>query len=150
MAMLRTATTADLEAIMAIELAVFPDDAWASETMAAELDAPFGRYVVMTDSEAQVIGYAGLRVAGAQADLQTIAVAPSHRRGGLAHGMLVELLAEARRRDAAEVFLEVRADNPGAHALYAAHGFEQVARRPRYYPDGIDAIVMRAKLGVGT
>ena len=48
--------------------------------------------------------------------------------------MLVQsLLAEARRRGASEVFLEVRADNPGAQQLYRTLGFEQIAVRPRYY-----------------
>ena len=45
------------------------------------------------------------------------------------------------------MFLEVRADNPVAQALYASEGFEAVGRRPRYYqPDDVDAIVMRLEL----
>jgi ribosomal protein S18 acetylase RimI-like enzyme len=47
------------------------------------------------------------------------------------------------------VFLEVRADNPVAQAMYTAAGFERIAVRPRYYqPDGVDAWVMRAELPV--
>ncbi len=54
------------------------------------------------------------------------------------------LLAEASRRRVREVFLEVRADNPVAQALYASEGFAELGRRPRYYqPDGVDALVMR-------
>ena len=54
------------------------------------------------------------------------------------------LIAEARDRGATELFLEVRADNPNAQALYESLGFEQLAIRPNYYqPDGVDAIVMR-------
>jgi ribosomal protein S18 acetylase RimI-like enzyme len=46
-----------------------------------------------------------------------------------------------------EDFLEVRADNPVAQAMYTAFGFERIAVRPRYYqPDGVDAWVMRASL----
>ena len=48
---------------------------------------------------------------------------------------------------ARRVFLEVRADNPVARALYASEGFEAVGRRPHYYqPDDVDAIVMRLDL----
>ncbi len=46
-----------------------------------------------------------------------------------------------------DVFLEVRADNPVAQALYESEGFIEIARRPRYYqPDDIDAIVMKLDL----
>jgi ribosomal protein S18 acetylase RimI-like enzyme len=41
-----------------------------------------------------------------------------------------------------EATLEVRADNAGALALYHAHGFLEAGRRPRYYADGADAVLM--------
>ena len=57
---------------------------------------------------------------------------------------MLALIAETRRRGARELFLEVRADNPGAQTLYRELGFEEIGVRPRYYqPDGVDAIVMR-------
>ena len=38
----------------------------------------------------------------------------------------------------------MRADNPGAQALYRELGFEEIGVRPHYYqPDDVDAIVMR-------
>ena len=47
-----------------------------------------------------------------------------------------------------DVFLEVRADNPVAQALYRSEGFVEVGRRARYYqPDDVDAIVMKLDLG---
>jgi ribosomal protein S18 acetylase RimI-like enzyme len=52
-----------------------------------------------------------------------------------------------RRRQLVELamfFLEVRADNDAAVALYESEGFEAIDRRVGYYqPDGVDAIVMR-------
>jgi ribosomal protein S18 acetylase RimI-like enzyme len=61
--------------------------------------------------------------------------------------MLGALLREAARRGVAEVFLEVRADNPVAQALYASEGFAEIGRKPRYYqPDDVDAVVMKLDL----
>lgn len=54
------------------------------------------------------------------------------------------LIGEARERGARELFLDVRADNPAAQALYTSLGFEQIAERPGYYqPDNVAALVMR-------
>lgn len=146
---LRDAVPADLDAIMRIEHSVFPADAWPAATMSAELGSVHGRYLVAIDDAGEIVGYAGLRAVGEQADIQTIAVRPDARRLGIARAMLLELLAEARRRRVAEVFLEVRADNPGAIALYESLGFARLAVRPRYYPPvspvdpPVDALVMR-------
>ena len=42
--------------------------------------------------------------------------------------------------------LEVRAGNVAAQQLYGAAGFMQDGRRPRYYPDGEDALLLRRPL----
>ena len=147
---IRDATTDDLAAIMAIEHASFPTDAWSESTMGAELADPNGRYVVAVVARHggdRVVGYAGLRAprGAEQGDVQTIAVHAEHRGGGIGRTLLGTLLTEAAARGVGEVLLEVRADNPVARALYAAHGFTEIAVRPRYYqPDGVDAVVMRA------
>jgi ribosomal-protein-alanine acetyltransferase len=146
---LRRATASDLDAIDALEHATFPGDAWSREMIAAELAGEHGHYLVAVDGADAVLGYAGLLAprGSGQADVQTIAVAEQSRRQGIGAALLDALLAEAAAREAAEVFLEVRADNPGAEALYVSRGFERIAIRPRYYqPDGVDAVVMRAVL----
>jgi len=145
---LRTATASDLSLIMELERASFPTDAWSEAMMAAELASPHGRYVV--DVEAgRLVGYGGVRApqGGADADIQTIAIAADARGTGRGRALLTELLTIARERGAREVFLEVRADNPVAEALYASEGFVEIARRPRYYqPDDVDAVVMKLDL----
>jgi ribosomal-protein-alanine acetyltransferase len=156
---IRRATLDDLDAIMRLETSTFTSDAWSRSTMRAELGSRHGYYLVaeaVADDggepqhpDAAIAGYAGLLAptGSGQADIQTIAVAPAARRHGLGRALVVALLAEARAREAAEVFLEVRADNPNAQALYASLGFEQIAVRPQYYqPDGVDAHIMRLGL----
>jgi ribosomal-protein-alanine acetyltransferase len=146
---LRRATADDLDAIMAIEHATFPTDAWSPEMMAAELASVHGHYLVVTDDAGALVAYAGLSAprGSGQADIQTIAVVPSARRRGLARELMGLLTVEAEARGADDLFLEVRADNPPAQTLYAALGFESIAVRPHYYqPDDVDAIVMRRTL----
>ncbi|WP_295784580.1 ribosomal protein S18-alanine N-acetyltransferase [uncultured Microbacterium sp.] len=144
----RAATPADLDAIMALEHASFPTDAWSPAMMREELSSPHGFYVVVEEA-GRLIGYAGLRaVRGARdADIQTITISEAARGRGRGRALLGTLLDEAARRAVHDVFLEVRADNPVAQALYASEGFAEVGRRPRYYqPDDVDAIVMQLDL----
>lgn len=144
---LRRATVDDLDAVMALETATFAADAWSAEAMRTELASRHTYYLVAVALDRNSIdGYAGLLApqGGAQADIQTIAVADRARRQGLGRTLMLALVAEARRRGAEEIFLEVRADNPGAEALYAGLGFERIGERPAYYqPDGVDAHILR-------
>ncbi|WP_327093282.1 ribosomal protein S18-alanine N-acetyltransferase [Nonomuraea sp. NBC_01738] len=140
-------TMADLPAVMTIERTTFPLDAWSEGMMRGELaDQPRTRHYVVAVVGDEIIGYAGLAAAGDQADVQTIAVLAAHQGRGIGGAMLTELLGEARRRGAGEIFLEVRADNPRARAVYERFGFEEIGVRRRYYDDGTDAIMMRRKL----
>ncbi|MCR2764178.1 ribosomal protein S18-alanine N-acetyltransferase [Microbacterium sp. zg.B48] len=144
----RAATADDLGAIMALERASFPTDAWSEAMMREELASPHGWYVVVEEA-GRIIGYGGLRAVrgGTDADIQTIALAEGFRGQGRGRALLTALLDEAVRRGVRDVFLEVRADNPVAQSLYASEGFAEVGRRPRYYqPDDVDAIVMRLDL----
>jgi ribosomal-protein-alanine N-acetyltransferase len=142
--MIRDATADDLDAIMRLERASFPTDAWSDAMMRSELDSPHGRYVVW-EQHGRLAGYAGLRaVAGARdGDVQTIAVAEGSRGRGSGRMLLRRLIVLAHERGVRDLFLEVRADNPVAQRLYASEGFAETGRRPRYYqPDDVDAIVM--------
>lgn len=145
---LRRATADDLARLMELERSTFETDAWSERSMLSEITGQHGYYLVAVDPDAPEVidGYAGLLAPrGAQdADVQTIAVAERARRHGLGRALMNALIGEARRRGAAHVFLEVRADNPGAQSLYRSLGFVEIGVRPHYYqPDGVDALVMR-------
>ncbi|GAA1278449.1 ribosomal protein S18-alanine N-acetyltransferase [Sphaerisporangium rubeum] len=133
----------DLAAVLAIERATFPFDAWSEGMLRGELhDQPRTRHYIVAVEDGEIVGYAGLAAAGDQADVQTIAVTSGRQRAGIGSAMLRELLTEAERRAVTAVFLEVRADNPAAQAMYERFGFERIGLRSRYYDDGTDAIMM--------
>lgn len=138
----------DIEPVFVLEKELFPDDAWSRGMFWSELSHARGptatrRYVVATDGE-RLVGYAGLASAGDQADVQTIAVAPSHWGTGLGSRLLTDLLNAATAFECAEVMLEVRVDNTRAQKLYERFGFEPIGFRRGYYqPGNVDALVMR-------
>ncbi|HYP73907.1 MAG TPA: ribosomal protein S18-alanine N-acetyltransferase [Microbacterium sp.] len=141
----RIATPADLAAIMAIENAAFPADAWSEAMMAEELASPHSHYLV-AERGGRIEGYAGLRApTGANdGDIQTIALAETARRRGTGRALLAALLEQASLRGVRNVFLDVRADNPVAQKLYTSEGFREIGTRLNYYAaEGVDAIVMQ-------
>ncbi len=75
--------------------------------------------------------------------IATIATHPEFRRQGIGKRILTEALADGRAAGARLAFLEVRAANAAAQAMYRKFGFEVTGKRPRYYKDnGEDAILM--------
>lgn len=71
-----------------------------------------------------------------------IAVRAESRRRGVATALLARAMRASAREGDGAVLLEVGARNGGAIDFYTARGFVVVGRRPRYYPDGEDAVLM--------
>jgi ribosomal-protein-alanine N-acetyltransferase len=167
---LRAMVPADLVDVIALEHELFPEDPWTPEMFADEVVQPQdSRLYLIAEAEAGdggvrasdvmtgrgaacppvMAGYAGLMFipGGTQADVLTIAVRSSYWGRGIGSALLAALLGAARDRGCAEVFLEVRADNPRAQGLYLRRGFIEIGVRRGYYqPSGMDAIVMRKDL----
>lgn len=90
-------------------------------------------------------GFIVYRVVADEAEIITIGVAPTARRGGIAAAMLAIAEADAKKRGAAKMFLEVAENNDAARNLYKSNQYTEIGRRPKYY-DGVDAILMEKKL----
>ena len=136
----------DVETLLPAERELFGPTAWSAETFWAELAQPSRRYLV-AERDGELLGYGGVMVVGADADVQTLAVVPGGQRRGTGRALLAALVQVATERGAGALLLEVRADNDPALRLYEGAGFERISRRPRYYPDGGDAVIMRRRLG---
>lgn len=138
----------DIDPVLGLERATFPDDAWSAGMFWSELAharGPFAtrRYVVAVANE-RIVGYGGFAAVEDTGDIQTIAVAPGQEGKGLGAWLLTELLAAATDFGCHEVLLDVRVDNHRAQRLYERFHFESIGVRRGYYqPAGVDALVMR-------
>jgi ribosomal-protein-alanine N-acetyltransferase len=149
---LRPMAGPDLAAVARLEEALFGEEAWSADMLAAELAAAgTGRYYLVAEEGGVLAGYAGLLApGGGQADVLTIGVSEDRWGNGIGTALLTGLLAEARRRGCGEVYLEVRVDNERAQRLYRQLGFARVGLRRGYYqPSGADALVMRRETATG-
>jgi [ribosomal protein S18]-alanine N-acetyltransferase len=135
-----------LERVVAIEEAVHAH-AWTRGNFADSIAAGYDCWVAYRGET--IVGYGIVATAAAEAHLLDISVAPEWQRQGIGAELTRFFVSIARDRGAARMFLEVRPSNRVARALYAAHGFREIAIRRAYYPGpdgGEDAIVMEALL----
>lgn len=133
-----------IEQVLPIEADLFGAEQWSPAMFWNEL-ANRHFYLVATEADGAVLGYAGLAVAPPdEAWVQNIAVRRGAQRRGIGRLLLEALLAEAARRGIRSTLLEVAADNAPAQRLYARYGFEPIGVRRGYYqPSNTDALVMQ-------
>ena len=144
---IRAATPDDVPAIADLEFDNLGDDAWSEGLVREGVtgNLPTITYLV-AEVEGEVVGHATASIVADIAELQRIAVDRDHRRTGLASALLDAVVDAARQGGADRLLLEVREDNAGALAFYAARDFVEIDRRRRYYRDGATAVVLRRGL----
>lgn len=141
-------TRADLSAVLTIEQSVFTVP-WTTGTFRTLMQRAGARLWV-AEWDGAVIGYAAVWAVLDQAELGNVAVAPEHRRRGVASMLVETVLRWLEQRRVREVFLEVRASNRAAQRLYERHGFQPVGRRKGYYSrPREDALVLRRPVAPG-
>ncbi len=142
---IRPAQPADARAVAALERRCFSDP-W-SESSFREAFGPGWSFGLVAEHELDLVGYVVSREVAGSGEILNLAVAPEWRRRGLARDLLHAAIAALRRREATEVYLEVRESNAAARRLYEAEGFGAVGRRRDYYREPLeDALVLHRTL----
>lgn len=133
---------ADAARLAAIHAPAFGGEAWSADLFERLLGTPAckARIAVLDGDD---VGLVLDQAAAGEAEILTIGVDPARRRAGVGRALMTVALAAARARGDDAMFLDVSETNGAARALYAALGFVEAGRRPRYYSDGADAIVLR-------
>jgi Fur family ferric uptake transcriptional regulator len=121
---------------------------WSASAFAQLLQGA-GVFVLAVRQGGEVAGLVAARVAADEAEILTLVTIPERRRQGVARRLLHAALQKAARAGGRAAFLEVAAGNTAALALYASAGFVEVGRRARYYPGGVDALILRRDLNSG-
>ena len=138
--MIRAATVADADAIAALLDACGQN--WTLDHVRSELARETGRHLVREDGRGTILGWITEDVA----EIDMLAVHPSARRSGLGRELLDAWEADVRTRGALKVWLDVRPSNEAALRLYQGAGYRSTGRRPGYYHDGEDALLLERTL----
>ena len=145
-ASLRALRESDLETVLAIETRAYAFP-WTLGIFRDCLNAGYPAWLLVQDEV--VIGYGIVSIAAGEAHILNICIDPAMQGRGHGRRLLRTLIRISRHHRAERIFLEVRPSNPRAIALYFDEGFNEIGRRPRYYPANMgreDAIVMAMEL----
>jgi ribosomal-protein-alanine acetyltransferase len=144
--MIRAFIDNDLQAIQAIQSKCPAAAQWHKDDYLRLAGEPHGMILVAelaTAKPPHIVGFAAFHRVIEEAELRNLAVDPAHQRQGVARSLLQEGIRELQESGVRRIFLEVRASNHPALALYASLGFRLYSTRKDYYRDPVeDASVM--------
>jgi ribosomal-protein-alanine N-acetyltransferase len=143
----RPANAFDLAVFVSLDKKLFPYSPWSASQYKQEFAAPTRHFVVALDDAQSIIGYAGVFApGGAEADVLTVGVIPSHRGKGIARQLMALITDWAKQQGSIAMMLEVKVDNLEAIGLYESLGYSKLNVRKDYFGAGLDALVMRLDL----
>lgn len=121
-------------------LAATLPEPWTEVGFQAQLARPEARAWLAREGP-QTVGFGVAHRVLEELQVVSLAVAAPFRRLGTGRALLEKVLeAEPGVR---EVHLEARSNDAAAQAFYRRVGFGEVGRLRRFYPGGVDAVLMR-------
>lgn len=116
---------------------------WSEATISSEIKSGFSDFFGAF-SEEKLAGYIGGRTIAGETEIFSVAVSPEFRRKGIAKALIEKFIETVRKKETQVIFLEVRASNLPAIALYEKNGFVFCGLRKNYYTNPTEnALLMR-------
>jgi ribosomal-protein-alanine N-acetyltransferase len=144
---IRPAEITDVDALLAIENAVFPTDRLGRRAFRHAVRSPTIICLVAARGK-DLLGYVNVerRRNSAAGRLTSIAVAPRAAGMRLGHRLLAAAETETTVAGATRMRLEVRADNGVARRLYERAGYRLLDTLAHHYEDGSAALLYEKTL----
>lgn len=125
-------TVADLPAVQRIEEQ--SPEPWSHRQLAEELAYQGALQLVCRSMVGGLlVGFLMARLITGETEILKIATMREFQRQGVAGSLLTAFIALAKQQGVSRFYLELRAQNRPARALYEKHAFEVTGRRPNYY-----------------
>ena len=129
------------EEILALLSDVYGISPWNLEQIEADVKQANTEYFYLYEAQA-LIGFLAIQDLAGELEITQLAVKKAYQGQGLAN-QLMGFLADRPER----IFLEVRASNQVAKALYEKHGFLPVGQRKNYYQNPVEDAILMAREG---
>ncbi|MCX5784782.1 MAG: GNAT family N-acetyltransferase [Elusimicrobia bacterium] len=143
--LIRRALKEDLPALAEIELEHPFYPAWGLKGLQGELSNR-NAVILLAENEKKPAGFIDFWIVRPEVQLNAVVVSKAGLRRGAATGLLAKMYEYAKKNACFYIDLEVNAANLPAIKLYEKHGFSVVGRRPKFYNNSEDALLMRKAL----
>jgi ribosomal-protein-alanine N-acetyltransferase len=141
---IRLAKDNDLKAITTIEELSY-DSPWTEDFILHEIHNPMSNFYVL-ELDNEIIGYIDFWILGNESHIANIAIHPDSRRMHYGKKLLDLALDISKEKKVEIISLEVNEKNLPAISLYKSYGFVMVGRRPKYYNNKDDALILTRKI----
>ena len=140
---IRRARRADYAALAEItaEHDIIPS--WTEAMFIKEEENPHA-VTLVAETDGKQAGFINFWVLRPETEINMIAVNSAFLRRGVASALMKKRREYAKKSLCRNIILDVRADNGAAISFYKKEGFAVEGRRPKFYNDKYDAILMRA------
>lgn len=139
-------TSKEVPAVAALDRELFSKESWSEADFNGSLTDPT-RFFWVAKEEERLLGFCGLSQSFEQGDILNIGVCPDARGKGIGSALLRQAIQTFGEQSGKVLFLEVRASNTAARALYEKFGFRQIGIRKGYYQQPVeDGLVYRLEV----
>lgn len=129
---------ASVTAVYEILSDVYPVSPWSEKQILSDMQQDNVDYFFVKKDE-KIVGFLAISQLAGELEITNIAIKTAYQ----GHGLGSQLLANLDHVDF-PIFLEVRASNTPAQALYKKCGFGIIGKRKQYYHEPVeDAIIMK-------
>lgn len=129
---------ASVTAVYEILSDVYPVSPWSEKQILSDMQQDNVDYFFVKKNE-KIVGFLAISQLAGELEITNIAIKKAYQ----GHGLGSQLLANLDHVDF-PIFLEVRASNTPAQALYKKCGFGIIGKRKQYYHEPVeDAIIMK-------
>lgn len=132
----------DVSEIAEIEKQCFSSP-WSAEGITESVNN--GTLFLVAEKAFRVAGYVSVNTALDEGYINNIAVAPAHRRQGIAERLLQRLEKKADKIELSFLSLEVRQSNSAAIALYEKCGYKKMGARKNFYENPREEAIIMTK-----
>ncbi len=143
-------TADDLDAVCELEARAY-EFPWSRAIIGGCTTVSYRIWLGTVPGETLHVCQGFLSVAAGEAHILNVGVEPDRQGQGFGTALLNHLIFDATELGAGQMFLEVRASNASAIQMYLNRGFNEIGRRPGYYPAATgreDALVFALELGL--
>lgn len=143
---LRKFSLSDLDEIIEIEKASFPNrEAWTKEYF-KNLYRKYSEGFIVAEKNSEIIGYTVGQPKNESAEIISLAVDLKWRKKGVGTDLTNFLIDYFRERNLKEIFLHARSKNESGISFYQGLDFKILKTIKNYYRNGDDAFLMKREI----